>query len=121
MPGHGLADPGEPLEVVLDRVLAAHPAQHRVVARLDRQVEVLADAIGQSASAAISRSERSHGCEVTKRRRGIAGRAVGRPQAVDGADQLGEVRAAVEVELAAGPARVVRRGRTARSGARSWP
>ncbi len=44
MPGHGLADPRQALEVVLDRVLAAHPAQDRVVARLDRQVEVLADA-----------------------------------------------------------------------------
>ena len=43
MPGHGLADPGQPLQVVLDRVLAAHPAQDGVVARLDRQVEVLAD------------------------------------------------------------------------------
>ncbi len=31
---------------------------------------------GQSAMAAISRSDRSHGCEVTKRRRGMAGRAV---------------------------------------------
>ena len=43
-PGHRLADPGEALLVVLDRVLAAHPPEHGVVAGLDRQVEVLADA-----------------------------------------------------------------------------
>ena len=31
----------------LDGVLAAHPAEHRVVARLDRQVEVLADRVAR--------------------------------------------------------------------------
>ena len=56
-PGHRLADPGEPLEVVLDRVLAAHPLEHRVVAGLDRQVEVLADrrALGHRRDQPIAR------------------------------------------------------------------
>ena len=43
MPGTASRIRVEPLEVVLDRVLAAHPPEDRVVARLDRQVEVLAD------------------------------------------------------------------------------
>ena len=42
-PGHGLPDALQALAVVGDRVLAAHPAQDGVVARLDRQVERLAD------------------------------------------------------------------------------
>ena len=103
IPGTAARTGGEPLAVVLDRVLAAHPVEYRVVARLDRQVEVLADRSGTRRSAAMRRSDRSHGCEVTKRRRGMAGRAVGRPQAVDGPDELGEVRAAEQVEASAGP------------------
>ena len=39
----GVADPVESLAVVLDRVLAAHPPEDRVVARLDGQVERLTD------------------------------------------------------------------------------
>ena len=52
----------------------------------------------------MSRSDRSHGCDVTNRRRGIAGRPVGRAQAVDRPQQLGEVGPPVEVELPAAPA-----------------
>ena len=72
-PRDRLADPREPLEVVLDRVLAAHPAEDRVVAATGPGRWRCAQTDGQSAIAAISRSERSHGCEVTNRRRGIAG------------------------------------------------
>src|SRR5690348_5296728 len=42
---NGLPDAVEALPVVLDRVLASHAAERAVVARLDRQMEVLADAV----------------------------------------------------------------------------
>ena len=95
-PGHRLADPGEALEVVLDRVLAAHPAQHRVVARLDRQVQVLADrrAVGHRRDQAVREVPRMRGHEAQPRDRR---HAVGRPEPVDRAEQLREVRASVEV------------------------
>ena len=48
---------------------------------------------GQSRIASISRSDRSHGCEVTNRRRGIAGAPSAVRSPSIGADELGEVRA----------------------------
>ena len=103
-PGHRRTDRGEPLAVVLDRVLAAHPMEDGVVARLDRQVEVLADATGTPPGPRSRRSDRSHGCEVTKRRRGMAGR----PSAVRSPSmaRISSARSgpAEEVEAAAGPA-----------------
>ena len=112
-PRHGRADPRQALEVVRDRVLAAHPAQDLVVAGLDRQVERLADATGTRPSPSISRSERSHGCEVTNRRRGIAGPAVAVAERVDRPDQLGEVRPRAAVEPPARSGAPPRRGRSA--------
>ena len=104
--------------VVLDRVLAAHPAQDRVGARLDRQVEVLADrlAVGERRDEPIREVPRVRGDEAQPP---DGGPAVGGAQRVDRADELGEVRATGQVELAAGPAfgvdvreaRLGRRGR----------
>ena len=105
MSGNGLADPRQPLLVVLDRVLATHPAQHRVRARLDGQVEVLADAVavGQSRDEPVRQVPRvrGHEPEPTDRRPPVGG-----PERVDGTDELGEVRATREVEPPAGPARL---------------
>ena len=101
-PGHGGADRSEPLEVVLDRVLAAHPAQDGVVARLDRQVQVLAHgpAVREGRDQAIRQVPRVRGHEAQPRDRRAA---VAAAERVDRADQLGEVRPPVEVELATGP------------------
>ena len=99
--GDGRPDGAESLEVVLDRVLAAHPAEHGVVARLDRQMKVLAD-----------RWTRRHGLDEPVRqvprvrryeaqardRRG----AVGRPDGVDRPDEFSQVRSGVQVESATG-------------------
>ena len=105
MPGNGLADPRQPLLVVLDRVLATHPAQDRVRARLDRQVEVLADAVavGERRDEPVREVPRVRGDEPEPPDRGPP---VGGPQRVDGTDELGEVRATREVEPPAGPARL---------------
>ena len=101
-PRDGLADPGEPLEVVLDRVLAAHPAEDRVVARLDGQVEVLADrrAVGHRGDQPVRQVPRVRGDEAQASDRPAA---IGGPQRIDRADQLGQVRAPGEVEPVAGP------------------
>ena len=103
MPGDGLADPAEALQVVLDRVLAAHPAQHGVVARLDGQVEVLAHrrALGHRRDEPVRQVPRMRRHEAQPR---DARLAVGGADAVDRAQQLGEVRPGVEVQAAAAPA-----------------
>ena len=102
MSGTAVADPVEPLGVVVDRVLPAHPLEHRVVARLDGQVEGLADrrAVGHRLDQAVREVPRVRGDEPEPRDR--AG-PVGRAQAVDRADELREVRSRAQVELAAGP------------------
>jgi len=46
MPGTAWRISGQSLAVMLDCVLASHAAEHVVVAGLDRQVQVLADASG---------------------------------------------------------------------------
>ena len=101
-PGHGRADRSEPLEIVLNRVLAAHPAQDRVVARLDRQMEVLAhgSALGDRRDQAVRQIPRVRGHEAQPRNRRTS---IPAPERIDRADQLGEVRPPVEVELATGP------------------
>ena len=103
MPGTAVADAVEALPVVLDGVLAAHPAQHLVVARLDRQVEVLADAraVGQGRDEPVRKVPRMGGHEAQPRdgRQAVAG-----TQAVDRPDELGEIGAAVQVEPSTGPA-----------------
>ncbi len=101
--GDGLADPVEPLLVVLDGVLAAHPVEDGVRARLDRQVEVLADgaALGQRRDQPVRQVPRVRGDEP-QAPDGVA--AIGGPQRVDGADELGQVGAPGEVEPAARPA-----------------
>jgi hypothetical protein len=73
MPGTASRIRVEPLEVVLDRVLAAIRRSTAVVAGLDRQMQVLAHD-RQSASAATSRSDSPTGATVTKRSRGMAAR-----------------------------------------------
>ena len=102
-PGHGLADPVEPLAVVLDGVLATHPAQDGVGARLDRQVEVLADrvALGERGDQAVGQVPRvrRHEAQPADRRPAVRG-----PQPVDRADELGQVGSPGEIEPPAGPA-----------------
>ena len=99
----GAADAVEPLEVVLDRVLPAHPLEDAVVAGLDGQVERLADrrAVGHGIDQPIREVPRVRGDEPEAWDRRAA---VGRAEVVDRADELREVRAAPEVELAARPA-----------------
>ena len=101
-PGHGGADRSESLEVMLDRVLAAHPAQHGVVARLDRQVQVLAHgpAVREGRDETVRQVPRVGGNEAQPR---YCLPAIGAAQPVDRANELGEVWPAVEVELATGP------------------
>ena len=96
MPGIGGPDGRQPLEVVLDRVLAAHPLQDGVVARLDRQVEVLAHgrAIGHGRDEPVREVPRVRGHEAQPRD----------AETVHGADELGEVRPALEVQTPARPA-----------------
>ena len=67
---------------------------------------------GHSAIAAISRSERSHGCDVTKRRRGMAGTpsAVRNPSIAR--SKRGDVRSAIELQAPAQVARARARPRS---------
>ena len=106
MPGTASRIRRQALEVVLDRVLAAHPAEHRVATRLDRQVERLAHrrAVAHRLDQPVRQVPRVRGHEAQPRDRG---RAVGGPQGVDRADQLGEVGAAVAVLAPADGARRV--------------
>ena len=94
--GHGRADRRQALEVVLDRVLAAHPPKDGVVARLDRQVEVLADrrAVGHRRDQAVGEVPRMRRDESEPRD----------PEPVDGPDEFGQVRTTFKVEPSAGPA-----------------
>ena len=73
-PRHRLADAGEALEVVLDRVLAAHPPEHRVGARLDGQVQRLADrrAVPHRLDQPVRQVPRVRGDEPQPRDRGAA-------------------------------------------------
>ncbi len=102
-PRDGRPDRRESLEIVLDRVLAAHPAQDRIVARLDRQVEVLADrrTVGHRRDQPVRQVPRvrRHEPETRDRRDAIGG-----PDGVDRPDELGQVGPAGQIELAAGPA-----------------
>ncbi len=95
-PGHGVADPGEALEVVLHGVLAAHPAEHRVAARLDRQMKRLAHrwALGHGLDQAIGQIPRVRGHEAQPgdRRNTVAG-----ADPVDGPDELGEIGPALAI------------------------
>ncbi len=102
-PRHGLPDAREPLEIVLDRVLAAHPAQDRIVAGLDRQVQVLADALalGERGDEPVGQVPWVRGDEAQS--------PDGRPpvrsaEAVDGPDQLGEIGTTLQIEPTPGPA-----------------
>ena len=81
-------------------VLPAHPVQHRVVARLDRQVEVLADrrALGHGRDEPVGQVPGMRRDEAQAR---DGRRAVGGAQAVDGAEQRGDVRPPVERQLPA--------------------
>ena len=77
----GLADPRQPLAVVLDRCTGGPSGAARRPTPTGPAGGGARTPMSQSASAAISRSDRSHGCDVTKRRRPMAGRpsAVRRP------------------------------------------
>ena len=103
IPGTAARIARQSLEIVLDRVLAAHPAQDRIVAGLDRQVEVLADrrTIGHRRDQPVGQVPRvrRHEPEARDRRD-----AVGGPDGVDRPDELGQVRPAGQIELAARPA-----------------
>src|SRR5436309_10840636 len=87
-----LANPLEPLEIVLDRVLAAHALEDRVVARLDREVQRLAHrrAVGHGFDQPVGQVPRVRGDEAQAwdRRAAIRG-----AQVVDRADELRQIRA----------------------------
>ncbi len=105
MPGDGLADAGQALLVVRDRVLAPHPVEDVVVAGLDRQVERGADRgrLGHRVDEPVREVPRVRRDEAEARH----GRAAARgAQGIDRADQLGEVRPRGAVDLPPGPARL---------------
>ena len=99
-PGYRGTQPTGERSGSVDRVLAAHPVEHRVVAGLDRQVEVLADgrAFGHGVDEAV---ERSHGCEVTKRTGGWPGAPSAVADRVDRPQQRGHVGSSIERQVAA--------------------
>ena len=71
MPGNGGADALQALAVVLDAVLAAHPAQDGVIAGLDGQVQVLAHAraLGQGGDEPVAEVPRVRRDEAQPRDR----------------------------------------------------
>ena len=102
-PGNGLPDPLQPLPVVGDRVLASHSAQDGVVARLDREVQRLADGRarghrGDQPVGEVPRMGRDE-AQARDRRPPVAPR-----KRVDGPDQLGQVGPPGPVDPAARPA-----------------
>ena len=119
-PGDRLADPAEPLEVVLDRVLAAHPAEHRVGARLDRQVQRLAHrrAVGHRLDQPVGQVPRVRGHEPQARDRG---RAVGASAARRWRGSARRGRAGPRGPAAARPSAPCGCAPKRGSGARSWP
>src|SRR5438046_6696940 len=66
--GHGFAQRRDELQIARARVATVHPLQDAVAARLQRQMEPLAD-LGTSRMAAIIRGVRLYGLEVVKRMR----------------------------------------------------
>ena len=100
--GHGLANACQTLEVVLDGVLPAHSPQDRIVTRLDRQVQVLAHrrARGHRGDQAVGQVPRVRGDEAEA---GDRRQPVGGPEAVDRANELGEVGSPVEIEPSTRP------------------
>ena len=95
--GDGGPQPLHEGQVRPDRVLAAHAVEHGVVARLDRQVEVLADrrALCDGVDEAIGEVPGMGGDEAQARDRR---RAVVRAQTVDGAQQRGDVRPTLQLQ-----------------------
>ena len=94
MPGHGGAQAADELEVAATLVLAAHASQHLVVARLDRQVEVLADrgALGHGRDEPVGEVPGVRGHEAQAR---DARPPLTVAQPVDGAQERGDVGSTV--------------------------